>query len=106
LTASDQVVSLTSTEWSNDTSDCVAISQVGIYENKNSFGVTLTPSPAQNDVKVTFTGVSEALIIIYDAQGKVVMAMNQVQSGDMLSLEAFERGVYLVNIMTTSGNHT
>jgi hypothetical protein len=90
----------------SDTSDCFVISQVGLDENKNSFGVTLTPNPAQNDVKVTFTGVNEAFIIIYDAQGKVVMTMNQVQSGEMLSLEAFERGVYLVNIMTTSGNHT
>ena len=90
----------------SDTSDCVVISQVGLDENKNSFGVTLTPNPAQNDVKVTFTGVNEAFIIIYDAQGKVVMTMNQVQSGEMLSIEAFERGVYLVNIMTTSGNHT
>ncbi|WP_430406704.1 T9SS type A sorting domain-containing protein [Fluviicola sp.] len=90
----------------SDTSDCVVISHVGLDENKNSFGVALTPNPAQNDVKVTFTGVKEASIIIYDAQGKVVMTVNQVQSGEMLSLEAFERGVYLVNIMTTSGNHT
>ncbi|WP_430406706.1 T9SS type A sorting domain-containing protein [Fluviicola sp.] len=90
----------------SDTSNCVVIGNVGLDENNSSFGVTLTPNPAQNDVKVSFTGVNEAFIIIYDAQGKVVMTMNQVQSGEMLSLEAFERGVYLVNIMTTSGNHT
>jgi|GEM_PF-2359224 len=90
----------------SDTSSCVVISQVGLDENSASLGVTLTPNPAQNDVKITFTGTNEASIVIYDAQGKSVMTADHVQSGEMLSVEAFERGVYMVHIVTTSGNHT
>ncbi|MNU77418.1 hypothetical protein D3C71_669950 [compost metagenome] len=90
----------------SDTSSCVVINQVGLEENNSSFGVALAPNPTQNDVKITFTGTNEASIVIYDAQGKVVMTADHIQSGEMLSTQAFERGVYLVHIMTTSGNHT
>jgi len=90
----------------SDTSGCVVISQVGLDENSSSFGVTLTPNPTQNDVKITFTGTNDASIVIYDAQGKAVMTADHVQSGEMLSTQAFERGVYMVHILTTSGNHT
>jgi hypothetical protein len=90
----------------SDTSGCVVISQVGLEENNSSFGVALTPNPTQNDVKITFTGTNEASIVIYDAQGKAVMTADHIQSGEMLSTQAFERGVYMVHIMTTSGNHT
>jgi hypothetical protein len=57
-------------------------------------------------VKITFTGTNEASIVIYDAQGKVVMTADHIQSGEMLSTQAFERGVYMVYIITTSGSHT
>jgi hypothetical protein len=90
----------------SDTSNCVVISQVGLEENNSSFGVSLTPNPTQNDVKITFTGTNEASIVIYDVQGKAVMTADHVQSGAMLSTQAFERGVYMVHILTTSGNHT
>ncbi len=90
----------------SDTSECVVISQLGLEENSSSFGVTLSPNPTQNDVKITFTGTNEASIVVYDAQGKAVMTANHVQSGEMLSVEAFERGVYMVHILTASGNHT
>ncbi|WP_186280099.1 T9SS type A sorting domain-containing protein [Fluviicola chungangensis] len=90
----------------SDTSDCVVISHVGLNEYKGSFGVTLTPNPTQNNVKVTFTGSNEASIIIYDAKGKVVMSVDHAQTGEVLSVEAFERGVYLVHIVTNSGSHT
>ena len=90
----------------SDTSDCVVIDQVGLDENKGSFGVTLTPNPAQDNVTITFTGANEASIVIYDAKGKMVMSIDHAQTGEVLSVEAFERGVYLVNIQTASGNHT
>ena len=84
----------------------MVIDQVGLDENKGSFGVTLTPNPAQDNVTITFTGANEASIVIYDAKGKMVMSIDHAQTGEVLSVEAFERGVYLVNIQTASGNHT
>ncbi|MDF3027432.1 MAG: gliding motility-related protein, partial [Fluviicola sp.] len=90
----------------SDTSNCVVIDQVGLDENKTSFEVTLTPNPTRDYVMVTFTGTNEASIVIYDAKGKIVMTVDHAQTGEVLSVEAFERGVYLVNILTTSGNHT
>ena len=90
----------------SDTSNCVVIDYLGLNENNGSFGVTLTPNPTQNNVKVTFTGANESSIVIYDAKGKMVMSVDHAQTGDVLSVESFERGVYLVNIITTSGTHT
>jgi hypothetical protein len=60
----------------SDTSNCVVISNVGLDEQASSFGVTLTPNPAQTDVKVTFTGTNEACVVIYDTQGKIVSEKN------------------------------
>ena len=90
----------------SDTSNCVVIDYLGLNENNGSFGVTLTPNPTQNNLKVTFTGANESSIVIYDAKGKMVMSVDHAQTGDVLSVESFERGVYLVNIITTSGTHT
>ncbi|WP_169312041.1 T9SS type A sorting domain-containing protein [Fluviicola taffensis] len=90
----------------SDTSDCVVIDNVGLDEKNTSFGVTLTPNPTQNNVQVTFTGANEASIVIYDVKGKMVLSVDHAQTGEVLSVEAFERGVYLVNITTSFGKHT
>jgi hypothetical protein len=90
----------------SDTSDCVVIDNVGLNDKSTSLGVVLTPNPAQNDISITFAGPNEASVVIYDAQGKVVMTLDHIVSGETLSIQAFERGVYLVNITTSFGKHT
>jgi hypothetical protein len=90
----------------SDTSACVVVDYIGLDESNGLFGVTLTPNPAQNNVKVTFAGANESSIIIYDAKGKIVMSADHAQTGDVLSIESFERGIYLVTIITNSGTIT
>ncbi|MNJ86179.1 The GLUG motif protein [compost metagenome] len=99
-------VIVTNAQNCSDTSNCVAINNLGLDENSSLFGVTLTPNPTPNEATITFTGVNEASVVIYDAQGKMVMSLDRIQSGEVLSLEPFERGIYLIHITTNSGKHT
>lgn len=66
----------------------------------NLFGIY--PNPATDQVHITFSG-PEAELIVYDVQGKVVLK-DRIQNQGTVSLENFERGVYLFDFRNANGH--
>lgn len=65
---------------------------------------SLYPNPAQTSVSFTFEGVTTATIELMDLNGKLIATTPNVQSGDALSIENLENGVYMILIRTEKGN--
>lgn len=65
---------------------------------------SLYPNPAQTSVSFTFEGVTTATIELMDLNGKLIATTLNVQSGDALSIENLENGVYMILIRTEKGN--
>ncbi len=61
------------------------------------------PNPTNDRVYINFSG-SDAELIVYDVQGKMVMK-DQIQNHGTVSLQNFERGVYLFNLKNSQGHH-
>jgi hypothetical protein len=91
----------------SDTSDCVVLSSVGINElNTSNSGVVLSPNPTTGKVQFTFNGVGTSVITVVDATGKVIVSANNVTSGDTISLEGTQKGMYIVKVVNALGTST
>lgn len=62
------------------------------------------PNPAQTSVSFTFEGITNATIEWMDLNGKLIATTPNVQSGDALSIENLENGVYMILVRTEKGN--
>jgi len=85
------------------TSACVTISQVGLEEGIDLMEIQVFPNPASHEVNLLFADVNETELIVFDLQGKVVMNAQSVHSGDVISLESINNGVYLMQFSSPSG---
>lgn len=65
--------------------------------------LTLYPNPTNSDITVCFSGPGGELTV-YDLQGKVVLK-NQIRNQETVSLEHFDRGVYLFNFKNSQGQN-
>ncbi|MES2557049.1 MAG: T9SS type A sorting domain-containing protein [Bacteroidota bacterium] len=83
-----------------DTSDCVLIDYIGLNENQ-LINAGISPNPATDEVKITFTGTS-AIMIIRDAQGKLIQREN-IENGAIISLVNVQTGIYFFELMTEQG---
>jgi ELWxxDGT repeat protein len=59
------------------------------------------PNPTNDQVHINFSG-SEAELTVYDAQGKMVLK-DRIQNQEIISLQNFERGVYLFDFKNSNG---
>lgn len=84
----------------NDTSNCVVVSYIGLNENQ-TIDVDIYPNPTTNEVNITFES-SSALMIIRDAHGKMIQ-MQTIQSGESISLENIQNGIYFFELTTEQG---
>jgi ELWxxDGT repeat protein len=76
-----------------------SVSTAGLAENTMLF--QLYPNPTTDLVHISFSG-SEADLMVYDAQGKLVLK-DHIQNNGTVSLENLERGVYLFDFRSTQG---
>jgi uncharacterized delta-60 repeat protein len=60
------------------------------------------PNPTNDQVHISFSG-SDAELTIYDLQGKIVLK-DQIQNNGIVSLQNFERGVYLFDFKNSQGH--
>ncbi len=84
----------------NDTSNCVVVSYIGLNENQ-TIDADIYPNPTTNEVNITFES-SSALMIIRDAHGKMIQ-MQTIQSGESISLENIQNGIYFFELTTEQG---
>jgi hypothetical protein len=81
----------------------LTLNVIGLNELSNST-IQVYPNPAHDKVNVTFEGTSTISIDLMDINGKLIATTPNVQSGDALSIENLENGVYMILIRTEKGN--
>jgi hypothetical protein len=74
---------------------------VGIKENE-TISVSLAPNPTKDVFTVSFEG-NTADYTLYDAKGRLIRAA-VVQTGETISLEGLDEGVYFFELKTENGN--
>ncbi|MNU65899.1 hypothetical protein D3C71_552020 [compost metagenome] len=77
-----------------------SVSTAGLSDYKQAL-FEVYPNPTNNNVRINFSG-SDAELTVYDLQGKVVLK-DRIQNQGMISLENFERGVYLFDFKNSNG---
>ena len=73
---------------------------LGLNENQ-TIDADIYPNPTTNEVNITFES-SSALMIIRDAHGKMIQ-MQTIQSGESISLENIQNGIYFFELTTEQG---
>ncbi len=77
-----------------------SVSTVGLSDYKQTL-FEVYPNPTNNQVHISFSG-SDAELTVYDLQGKIVLK-DRIQNQGTVSLENFERGVYLFDFRNSQG---
>ncbi len=77
-----------------------SVSTAGLSDYKQGL-FEVYPNPTNNQVHLSFSG-SDAELTVYDLQGKVVLK-DRIQNQGTVSLENFERGVYLFDFRNSLG---
>ena len=77
-----------------------SVSTAGLADYKQAL-FEVYPNPTTNQVTINFSG-PDAELTVYDLQGKIVLK-DWVQNQETISLEDFERGVYLFGFKNTQG---
>ncbi|MGV3610854.1 MAG: T9SS type A sorting domain-containing protein [Fluviicola sp.] len=85
-----------------DTSACIPVIDLNVEEITDLNTFNISPNPANNQVRVNFSG-SNADLTVYDLQGKVVLK-DRIQNNGTISLQNFERGVYLFDFNNSQGH--
>ncbi|MCC5923066.1 MAG: T9SS type A sorting domain-containing protein [Crocinitomicaceae bacterium] len=80
------------------TSDCIAVTTVGLSENELAANITLYPNPS-NDI-VTIDGLKDfSSVTIHDALGKLIRTYNLDAANTLsVNVNGFEGGMYFVKI--------
>lgn len=89
----------------SDTSACVTIDNVSLNETSFS-NVVIVPNPAKDQFMISMDGLATANVFLYDAQGKLVKTITEITSGQTISLDGVERGIYLVKLQSEKGYYT
>ena len=77
------------------------VSTAGLTDFENKL-FEIYPNPTNDQVHINFSG-SNAELTVYDAQGKMVLK-DQIQNQEIISLQNFERGVYLFDFKNSNGH--
>ncbi len=85
----------------SDTSACVYIGNVEIKGLTNQM-ISVYPNPTHDNIVVEFS-MNKATIEIIDALG-AVLEIKDVQSGDIVSLSTYNRGVYFIKVVSENGS--
>jgi hypothetical protein len=85
----------------SDTSECVEINYVGL-QDKSLSEVLVSPNPT-NDLVVIAFDAAKAILIIRDAQGKLIR-QSEIVSGEKVSLVNVETGVYFFELQSQEIN--
>ena len=90
-------VLVTSSNGCSDQSDCATIDEVGLNDI-TSLSITVSPNPTNGSVTVSLPTNNEGSLSIYDAQGRLVRAVNTLNNGDEINLSTFTPGMYTFKI--------
>lgn len=88
-----------------DTSACVSITTVGIFENSLANQVRLFPNPTEGNFAITFDQVQESLEVRLLTLSGQLLEVKEVEGTDIVQMNMrHPRGVYLVEIVANEGD--
>jgi hypothetical protein len=62
--------------------------------------VTLYPNPTTGNLNVTLSDIETVNAVVYNAQGKLILTINNLKNGSTIDLSSVETGVYMVHLNT------
>lgn len=87
----------------SDTSDCVAVTTIGLDEIYDLEEISFFPNPTNGKVLVSMSGLSSGTLSVFDAQGKRVLESMQIENGSSFDLTPVQSGVYMIHVQTING---
>jgi hypothetical protein len=66
----------------------------------SSSSVTLYPNPTTGNLNVQLNAIETINAVVYDAQGKLILTVNNLKNGSTIDLSSVETGVYMVHLNT------
>ncbi len=88
----------------SDTSNCVLVDFIGLYENQN-IDFRLFPNPANESVYIKSKTNSKIDLTIFDIQGKIVLK-DIINSNSLINVSQLNQGIYFVQIKTNTSYKT
>ena len=85
------------------TSACIVVADMSLYDLNSEIGVVVSPNPTSDFVKIQYTDLNELSIEVLDAQGKVVYSQTSVSNGEKIDFSNFERGMYIIRLTSDKG---
>lgn len=90
----------------SDTSECVAITSVGLHENTSS-DVTVFPVPSQGNFTIDFGKVTgDITMTVKNEWGQIILTKNYMDTNLIQENLEGPKGVYFIELLTGSGTHT
>ncbi len=69
-------------------------------EELTGTNVTLYPNPTTGNLNVTLNEIETINAVVYNAQGKLILTVNNLKNGSIIDLSSVETGVYMVQLNT------
>jgi hypothetical protein len=92
----------------NDTAGVLVNVQAGCnwlgLEELTGTNVTLYPNPTTGNLNVTLSEIETINAIVYNAQGKLILTVNNLKNGSTIDLSSVETGVYMVHLNTENAS--
>ena len=89
-----------------DTSECIAVSGLGINEFGLNSSVHFYPNPTTNEVKISITDNEEVLVEVRDLAGKLIMEEKKMMHGEIIDMTKFNAGTYFFSVTSQSMHRT
>jgi hypothetical protein len=84
-------------------SACQAVTQLGVEAKADLNTFNISPNPTKGKVTITVAGNESANVVIFNALGKEISKVNNIQNGSVIDFSVFNNGVYMVQITTSKG---
>lgn len=84
-------------------SACMAVTTLGLESKTAMNTFNISPNPTKGKVTITATDNESASVVIFNALGKQISKVNNIQNGSVIDFSAFNNGVYMVQITSNKG---
>lgn len=84
-------------------STCQVINTVGVDAKTAINSFSMSPNPTKGKVTITAAFNESANVVIFNALGKEVSRIANIQNGSVIDFSAFNNGVYMVQITNSKG---
>jgi hypothetical protein len=86
-----------------DTSACVTINSLFLNSLSSPHTIKLSPNPTSGKVLITFSESMKTCVDVFDYQGKIILSLKEISSGDSISLDRVQPGIYTFKVTNEEG---